>query len=670
MRYRRDIDGLRAIAVLPVVFFHAGVPGFSGGFVGVDVFFVISGYLITSLIVEDLRGGHFSILDFYERRVRRILPALLVVLMASSVLAAWLLMPHPFREFSSSVVATLSFASNVLFWRRTGYFADPALEQPLLHTWSLAVEEQFYVVFPLLLLVVHRWFGGRWIAVVAPLAVLSFALSLWGVARAPSAAFYLAPFRAWELLLGSLVALGAFRRLSGGWNAEMLAAAGLGAIAWSVFALTPASPFPGANALLPCVGAALLLHSGGNGGTRVHRLLATGPLVFVGLISYSLYLWHWPLLVFAPIWNVYELTAAGTTVVVALSFVAATLSWRFVEAPFRRKDGLFGGRGRLFASVATASVALVAFGLFGRISDGWPARIPDRVVELAGYATSENPRQRECFDQPGSPVRVDRSCNFGAAVTPSVAVWGDSHADAMITAIGAVAARHDASALFFGSTGCPPIVGVEPGFRQGACLARNAEVLERILRDPNLETVILIARYALYIDGHSRTYGPAEADDPTDYLLTDASGAHLAPPARQALFERQLRATVDSLERARKRVVVVYPVPEVGYSVPTTLAALAMKGVSPASFTRPFALYEARQRYIFGVLDGLNARSGIVRLYPHRRLCDGEVCAVYAEGAPLYCDDDHLDLEGASFIADMFDVAFAGSELRTELRAR
>ena len=226
MRYRKDIDGLRALAVVPVVLFHAGVKAFSGGFIGVDVFFVISGYLITSLIVGEIEQGRFSIIRFYERRVRRIFPALFTLLIFVSVAASRLMMPKQFDEFATSVFATALFISNIVFWKEGGYFAEPAIEKPLLHTWSLAVEEQFYIAFPLFLFIVHRWLKGRWIAWLAPLVFASFAIGVWGVAHKPSATFYLAPTRAWELLLGSLLAVRAIpnsKVVYGGNSGEFLA---------------------------------------------------------------------------------------------------------------------------------------------------------------------------------------------------------------------------------------------------------------------------------------------------------------------------------------------------------------------------------------------------------------------------------------------------------------
>ena len=394
LHYRRDIDGLRAVAVLPVVFFHAGVPGFSGGFIGVDVFFVISGYLITYLIAEEIRQERFSIVAFYERRIRRIFPALIAVLLVSSVLATWLLMPGQYDNFSKSLFATGIFASNVLFWSEAGYFAATASDMPLLHTWSLAVEEQFYVIFPLLLFVVHRWLKGRWIAWLAPIAVVSFALSVWGVAHKPSATFYLAPARAWELLLGSLLALNVVPRLPSRTVMEVLSVLGLGSIAWGVVALSAESPFPGANALLPCLGAALVIYTGQDTPTTARRLLGSAPLVAVGLISYSLYLWHWPLLVFAQLWNIYDLTWLGTALVVGLSFVAAVLSWKFVELPFRKRSVL-ARRSWLFSAAAAATFLIGSFGLYGYFTHGWPQRIPASVAEIAAYSGSWDPRLKD-----------------------------------------------------------------------------------------------------------------------------------------------------------------------------------------------------------------------------------------------------------------------------------
>ena len=658
------------MAVVPVVFFHAGVPGFGGGFVGVDVFFVISGYLITSLISEEIRQGRFSIVKFYERRVRRIFPALVLVLVVSSALAALLLMPSQFETFAKSLFATMLFASNVLFWQQTGYFAPSASEQPLLHTWSLAVEEQFYVVFPLMLFVIHRWFKGHWVAWLTPLAVLSFALSVWGVSHDPATTFYLAPTRAWELLLGSLLALEAFPHLPDRLVVEILAVAGLGLIAFGVCALSATSPFPGLNALYPCIGAALVIYSGQAAPTYCARLLGSGPLVFIGLISYSLYLWHWPLLVFASLWSIVDLTPAQTAGVIGLSFLASILSWKFVEAPFRRPGGVFARQGLFYAATVATSV-LAAFGLYGQFTQGWPDRMPASVVKIQAYSSSINPRREACFQWPGHKIPPSQACDFGAEVPASTVVWGDSHADALINTIGKVAKKHNAAVKFLGSSSCAPVLGLERVDPAYSCASDNNAATEYILGNDHISTVIMIGRYALYVEGLTDDLGPAERGGSTSAAyITDVDRNVSGLEGRRHLFQAQLEKTVETLLNAGKRVVLVYPVPEVGYDVPPTLARMALERRPLDSFTTPLSAYQYRQRFIVEALDGLGQSRQLVRVYPSKSLCDGARCIVYANGEPLYRDDSHLSLAGADFVAPLFDAAFEAETSAVASRKR
>jgi peptidoglycan/LPS O-acetylase OafA/YrhL len=657
LRYRRDIDGLRALAVLSVVCFHAGVPSFSGGYVGVDVFFVISGYLITSLISEEIRQQRFSIITFYERRVRRIFPALLLVMVVSSLLATWLLLPTQFNNFAKAEFATAAFSSNVLFWRETGYFAPSATEQPLLHTWSLAVEEQFYIVFPLVLFSIHRWLKARWTLWVGLITVFSFALSAWWGTHHLWATFYLAPARAWELLLGSLLALESFPQLPNRPLMEVSALAGLVLIAWGVFRLSSDSPFPGINTLLPCLGTALILYSGRNTPTVTRILLGTRPLVFVGLISYSLYLWHWPLLVFARFWNIYELSGPGTAVVVGVSLLAAICSWRFVESPFRKRGGVFD-RKALFLAASGGTALAMAFALYGHFTRGWPDRIPAGVTEIASYSESINPRRRECFGMVQHHIPVSETCDYGANVPPSYVVWGDSHADAVIHAVGKVAERYDKAVRFLSSSGCLPAVAIERVDYDYSCASDNAAYLDYILRNHEIESVILVARYTLYVYGWSSDLGPAEKYRTDSPYITDVSRTVSDLEGRQSLLKVQLEKTVKLLLDAGKRVVLVYPIPEVGYNVPAALAQMMVAQHELASFTRPFSYYKKRQQFIFSVLDDLGQSANIIRIYPHTRLCDAMTCLTYANGKPLYWDADHLSLAGADFVAPLLESVF------------
>ena len=387
MRYRPEIDGLRAIAVAAVILFHAGFSLFSGGFVGVDVFFVISGFLITSIIVEDLKTGRFSVLRFYERRARRILPALFTVMAACVPFAYRLLSPDDLKDFAQSLAAICLFASNVLFWGESGYFDTQAELKPLLHTWSLAVEEQFYVVFPLLLLVAWRLGRKFLLTLIGIIAVASLVTSIAEVRNFPSAAFYLLPSRAWQLLVGALASFVADRwpsvalrqpsvRLAG----EAIGWGGMAMIVLSLFLFSEQTPFPGLNAVLPTLGTALVL-LGASGHTSVGRMLAWKPLVGLGLISYSAYLWHQPLFAFTKHALLADLPTDLAVLLCAVTIVLACLSWRYIEQPFRNRNVI--SRGAVFAMSAAGMAAFVGLGFIGHQMSDQLTEVRLRSVEPA-----------------------------------------------------------------------------------------------------------------------------------------------------------------------------------------------------------------------------------------------------------------------------------------------
>ena len=481
MRHRADIDGLRAIAVVPVVLFHAGVSQVSGGFVGVDIFFVISGYLITSLILGEMAEGRFSLAGFYERRIRRIFPALFAVLAVCVVLAGSLFMPRELQHFDQSLLAATFFVSNIYFYATTGYFAAQPDSLPLLHTWSLSIEEQFYIVFPLLLSVALG-FGRRvWVWLIAALFLLSLAASIWVTRVNPDAAFYLAPMRVWELMLGALLAARMLPRIKSQAVREMLALAGVALIAYAVFRFSPATPFPGSAALIPCLGAALVIYAGEDDGTSIAaKVLSLWPLVFVGLISYSLYLWHWPLLVFARYWTITPLTGWQSSAIVIASFVLAALSWRYIEQPFRGKRSAIPRR-PLLASAATAMGLAVAFGV-ATASTGWPTRFSPEIVAVYSDARSvaDDRMLATCKTQRG------KDCVLGAPVPPNYAVWGDSHAAVLAPAIASMAERHGKSVQLHLHTGCPPVIDLIGSGRRfnEKCARKNAETMQALESRP------------------------------------------------------------------------------------------------------------------------------------------------------------------------------------------
>lgn len=652
--YRADIDGLRALAVMPVLLYHAGFSAFGGGFVGVDVFFVISGYLITSIILEDLEAGRFSILSFYERRIRRIFPALFTVLLACTVVAGLILLPDDLKDFGQSVAAATLFGSNILFWEETGYFAGAADEKPLLHTWSLAVEEQFYVVFPLVLLMLARS-GRRCVAATAAILLLSLGLAVWAVPNAPEAAFYLAPMRAWELMLGALLAMGVPPAPARPWVRDGLSLLGLGLIVWSVLSFSAETAFPGLGALPPCLGAALVIHAGAGGQSLAGRMLSWRPIVLTGLVSYSLYLWHWPLLVFAELLALRELGTAEAIGVLLLSGLLATLAWRYVEQPFRRRG--FLSRPRLFAGAGLAMASALAAGAFLHLTDGLPSRLPDEVARLAAGARDRNPNRRDCFEPSIEAVRSGDLCRIGAEgeMPPTFILWGDSHAEAISAAVGSVAARAGRVGVFAGGAGCPPLLGVQPkgndaqSVRQ--CPAFNDAVLE-LVRRSRIDTVILAAHWAWYATGER--YG-REAE--RSVWLVEQETDPAAPSSNEAAFRLGLERTAITLRAAGKRVVIVAPVPEVGTTVPGTLALAAWMGrdldIRPARDA-----FEARNAVPLAAMADLAGRSLATVLYPHAALCDAAACAVESGGRALYSDDNHLSLHGAAAIESILAPAF------------
>ncbi|PID48757.1 MAG: acyltransferase [Proteobacteria bacterium] len=375
MQYRKELDGLRAVAVLPVMWYHAKLPWLTGGFTGVDIFFVISGYLITSILLSELQQERLSLLHFYERRARRILPALFWVLLVCLPFAWWLLLPHELAGFGRSLVAVAVFVSNLLFWQESDYFSPDADLMPLLHTWSLAVEEQYYLLFPLLLALGWKLGKGkaRWIALgITLIALSSFMLSecLWRASQAAN--FYLLPSRAWELMLGALTALYLrYRSQPSGWLGQVGSLLGLAMIILGIFWLHTGLPFPGVYALLPTVGSVLIIlfAAPSNG---IGRLLAWPPLVWIGLVSYSAYLWHQPLLVFSRIYWLDEPASGWRILILVLTLLLAWLSWRFIEQPIRQRQRF--SRRFIFTLAIVGSLIFIGIGGGLVVGKGFPGR--------------------------------------------------------------------------------------------------------------------------------------------------------------------------------------------------------------------------------------------------------------------------------------------------------
>jgi peptidoglycan/LPS O-acetylase OafA/YrhL len=646
--YRPDIDGLRALAVLAVVLFHYRVPGFGGGFVGVDVFFVISGFLITGLIQAEMQQGRFSLRRFYERRVRRIFPALFAVLIAATLAAGIIFFPNSFVRFGKSLLATSFFAANFEFWREAGYFDVAADQKPLLHLWSIAVEEQFYLVFPALLLLIGARSKLRLLIGVGTIFAASLAFSVWSARHAPAAGYYLLPSRMWELMLGALLAIGIVSTPKSPIARETIAASGLALIALGIFRYSPHTPFPGIAAIAPCLGTAMVVLAGES--AALNRTLSLKPIVFVGLISYSLYLWHWPVYVFAHAALFRAPTPLESAVLVAASFALAWLSWRYIETPFRNRNWRWP-QPILFRRAALAMAATAACALIVVRSEGLPQRFPADIRAILAEADDHEPRMSECFGLTAGDVRNGRLCRIGGKVqAASFLLWGDSHADALIPAVQTVARREGRSGLFAGTDSCPPLLGVKRA-DTAKCEAFNNAVAE-IATSKAIREVILEARWAKNAEGSS--FG--EEPDGRVRIFDDISQGRTEAETRK-VFARGLERTVRALVGAGKKVVLVASVPEVGYPVPPMLARAKMADPN-AKLSTSAALYRERQKFVLATFARMQRRYGVQIVYPDRVLCDSAACSVALNGRPLYRDAHHLSVFGAKQLTPLLAAAF------------
>ena len=666
MKYRADIDGLRTLAVLPVVLFHAGLPGMSGGFVGVDVFFVISGFLITKLILLDMEGQGFSVAHFYERRIRRIFPALIAVLLFCLVIGYLIYSPQEYVRMGLSIAPVTLFFSNFYFWKSTNYFDPSADSNPLLHTWSLSVEEQFYIFYPLLLIVLHRW---RWPvrSVLSAVAIASLILASMLVYVKPSAAFYLLPTRTWELMVGGIVALWP-RPDARPYRLELAAVVlGLVMILAPVALYDSHTLFPGMTALPPVLGAALVIWSGaGLRRTPIHRLLGSRPMVFVGLSSYSLYLWHFPLLAFTSYLYGGHAPLAAALLACAAAFGMALLSLYLIERPVRRRHATPWAR---MATVAVPSAAMIMIAITGvglARSTGLPGRLDARAAKMLAVTEDKTRHHAECMSNGDVIVPPANACVLGTVgATPSTLLWGDSHAMVTATAMEAEARKHGAALLFAASADCPVGLGfaisdrtergltTTPSYRY--CAHYNAGMLERALGDPKITTVVLSSRWSNWRIGEPAN--PAEGK--VDLRLSDAYGVASSTRANRAIFERGFTALLRRLTGTNKRVFIVAPVPEPSVSVPQALYVQRF-GLAPPLKDLSLGDYRRRHATILAFFDRIHrAMPEVQFIRPISVLCDrASLCPMLHDGTPVFFDHNHLSVDAARRTAPLYAPVF------------
>lgn len=639
--YRAEIDGLRAIAVLAVVLFHArlGVPG--GGYAGVDVFFVISGFLISRLIGEEYaRSGRFSLAGFYERRIRRLFPALVAVVVATLAVGWWQLPPGELVALARSGFAALAFFSNLHFARQAGYFQAEAETQPLLHTWSLGVEEQFYILAPLVIVGLLKLSLRHRRLVLGALALVSLGFAVLVPQSQREAAFFWPYGRAYELLMGAalglrLVPLPTGERARGG-----MAAAGLVMIALSLLLLREGGHFPGYLALFPCLGTALVIAATEGGAIPgvVGTLLSAAPMRFFGRISYSLYLWHWPVMVYAALAHEGPLPLAVRLGLVVISIGLAWVSYRFIETPARHGVA----RWRLLLVFAPAlGVMGAGFVVSALVTkhQGYPARFGPAMTRLvAGMAEPQRT----------GPRCAGAHCLLGDGNAPvSFILLGDSHARVLAPEISHIAQERGLGGILLMRDGCPPLLD-----EQGQSIVPSRKCrevgwrLDTLLAAQPKPRIIIAARWALYAEA-----SPFGAE-------TGTEGRALVPgglEANRRAFAEGLQRTLAVLQRAGADVRLMGPVPEQGRDIQALMARRVMRGQVGEVFVER-ARFDVRQASVMAALEAARGQGAKV-LYPHTILCDAAQCRASEDGLPLYFDDDHLSLRGANRIRALLGQA-------------
>jgi len=616
LKYRAEIDGLRALAVLPVILFHAGFELFSGGFVGVDVFFVISGYLITTILVEDIEKNRFSLVSFYERRARRILPALFFVMLMCLPFAWAFMPPSQMEDFSQSLIAVSLFVSNILFWRESGYFDSAAEDKPLLHTWSLAVEEQYYLLFPVFLILAWRFGKDRVFWTIVFFAGISLALSEWGWRNSPTANFYLSPTRAWELFAGSIAAF--LVQKHGAKSSNILSCIGLFAILFSIFIYDELTPFPSLYALVP-VGGVVLLILFAQKDTIAAKLLSTRPLVAIGLISYSAYLWHQPLFAFARI-KLNESPSATLMLLLSLaSIVLAIFSWKFIEKPFRSREA--------YSSTfvfSRSSLGIVVFLFLGLIL--WKTPVFDIKYEVTQLRIIEERKfnrdymKEQAFDRYGcffdfsqeASVLLDNQC-VKESSRKRILLFGDSEAAHYIEGLRTLEETYDYTVMQFTGASC--------------------RAINYPLSNSRCEEFFRIFRKQIV---------PELSEDDTVLVASNWWSTH-EKIGSELLFD-YLKSTVDLIKKSGANVVIIGNTPD-----------FIKDPYEQLLFVEPHdTTYLLAQNYLPSdlVVMRVAEKSDVKYFLPANLLCNGLQCKFKESSEYLFFDSGHLSTYGSISVAN------------------
>lgn len=641
MNYRHEVDGLRALAVLSVIFFHAGFDKFRGGFVGVDVFFVISGYLITSIILIERQNGTFSLTNFYERRLRRILPALFCVMLVSLLLAWKLLLPDDMKGFSQSLVATSLYLSNVFFWKTSGYFDAAAELKPLLHTWSLSIEEQYYLLFPVFLIYVWKLSKHQAIATLALVTILSFTATHY---YSSNTAFYLLHTRCWELLIGAFVAIYLIhisKNVTVRPIKEVGGVVGLGMLVYSILAFDELTPFPSKFALLPTIGTALIILCASDK-TIIGKLLGNPVLVSLGLVSYSAYLWHQPLFAFMRIESSGNVTQSSYLTLITITFLLAFLSWKYVETPFRNKQKF--NRQQIFLFSAIGSICFVLFGSIGYVSTGYSG-IRFTELELKKLNSFKRSHLNVCsFD----------ACDLSKADNGDWLLIGDSNAYHFSVPLNEVINQKGKRLYNLARGGCLPVIGFVrkdqlPEFNRN-CDEHYSKVRNYAMSKESPKNILISAAWGYYVygDNYPNSNGFKEFYRAQVYPLNTKN---ISETDRVNLVLKAIEDEVKEYSKTGKNIILIYPMPFLQSDIPSNLSRIDWHG------SYKYKLFEKRNKDILEVFARLDSLSNVTTFRPDSVICSegkDRFCVSDMDDLSIYSDRSHLSDYGARKVFTRF----------------
>ena len=661
--YRPEVDGLRAVAIVPVLLFHAGLSAFAGGFFGVDVFFVISGYLITAQLASSEKSGIALLGNFYHRRIRRLFPAIAIVSLVTAVIAYLIMTPSQLRPLFSSFTSTQVFLQNIYLWQNSGYWDQSLETSPLMHTWSLAVEEQFYLIFPLLFVAKSmRNAKSVLIGVAITIFVLSFFGALIRFGTSSTGAFFLLPYRAWELMAGAIVAL---YQLKGKQFfktkpnvSRLISNFGMAMIIIAIILGDKSTRHPGLLTLLPVVGTALLI-AFGREPSLTSRLLSNKLLVAIGKLSYGLYLWHFPILALWRVDKGTELNGIETTAAMVLTFACSYLMWKFAETPFSDRVRTSN---KYVAFVATTGfVALVSIGIVGQNTVfGKKSNSELALLEAQARIPTELDNWIEIdFESPisgGSMGVTERSSPMG-----DVVLLGDSHAGALKDSLSAELEKLNLSGVAFIRAGCPPVSNVimDPPEKFN-CTDFN-QIIDIVLKDTFVTDVILFSRWTFYVEGTRYTNYKGYREDGYEIKFTAPNKKFTSDEERISYLGDQIKLTVDRLESTGKKVHLIHPLPELGWDPISYAKRFIDQGISwHQKLDIPFSDHLERSRRAVEQLDRA-ASPTTSKLNPADIFCDQQItnwCVASLDNTLYYGDNDHLNENGNKILA-----SFVGREL-------